>query len=297
MPNKYNFQVAGFNFYVHLSEGRDVERLLPAFRPFRREKQPGETNLFSFVEAPVPEADLVSDLLLDDQTSDMGWTRLWKTALGYRVEIRHRADGAVHRLCADPHFTFARTCLYWDDPYVGEVLSSMLRIVFSQSVISQGGISLHAAAVVLDGKAYLFMGKSGTGKSTHAALWQRCFPCCELLNDDNPTVRLAGNAPMAYGTPWSGKTPCYKNQSYPIRGIVRLRQAAANRFLPRHEVEAFSTVLPGCSVIHGNRNQYETLCDTLVRLVEEMPVGEMECLPDEEAARICRKGLETGVSY
>lgn len=291
MPNEYNFQVAGFHFCVHLSECRDVERLIPSFRPFRLEKRSKEKDLFSFVETPVPETDPANDLPLDDFVSDMGRTRLWKTATGYRVEIRHRTDGAVHCLCADSYFTFVRACLRWDDPYAGEVLSSMLRIVFSQAVIYQGGISLHAAAVVLDGKAYLFMGKSGTGKSTHAALWQRCFPGCELLNDDNPMVCLVGNIPTVYGTPWSGKTPCYKNRSYPIGGIVRLRQEAVNRFLPRYDVEAFSTVLPGCSVVHSDRNQYGALCDTLVRLVGEVPVGELECLPNEEAARTCREGF------
>ena len=57
----------------------------------------------------------------------------------------------------------------------------------------------------------MLLGKSGTGKSTHSRLWLKYIPDTKLLNDDNPAVRIMdNNTIMIYGTPWSGKTPCYK---------------------------------------------------------------------------------------
>lgn len=131
------------------------------------------------------------------------------------------------------------------------------------------------------------MGKSGTGKSTHAAQWLRCFPESRLLNDDNPTVRIEEGRVTVYGTPWSGKTPCYKNESFTLGGIVRLVQAGTNRFIPQEGVDAFITILPGCMVIHENNVLHEELCSTLAEVAGSVPVGVLECRPDEEAARLC----------
>ena len=135
------------------------------------------------------------------------------------------------------------------------------------------------------------MGKSGTGKSTHSALWLKHIPGCTLLNDDNPAVRLVGDGAVAYGTPWSGKTPCYRNLSYPIGGMVRLSQAPANRFVRRREVDAFVVLYPGCSVITDDERLNGALCDTLARLTERVTVGTLECLPDEAAATLCWQNL------
>ena len=139
--------------------------------------------------------------------------------------------------------------IHWNERHAGEILSLLLRLVYSQAILYRNGIALHASVVALDGKGYLFMGNSGTGKSTHASLWIGLFPGCELLNDDNPVVRIEEEGVMVYGTPWSGKTACYRNQRFPVRGIVRLVQAPHNRFIRQEEVDAFITVLPGCCLL------------------------------------------------
>ena len=167
----------------------------------------------------------------------------------------------------------------------------MLRMAFAQAILPHGAISLHAAAVVLSGSAYLFMGQSGTGKSTHARLWQQCFPGCLLLNDDNPMLRLHDGQVWAYGTPWSGKTPCYRPEHHRVQGIVRLAQAPHNRFLLAAEVEAFSVLLPGISAIGRHERYYQLMADTLAQVALTVRVGTLECLPDEAAARLCAASL------
>ena len=78
--------------------------------------------------------------------------------------------------------------------------------------LGHGVVSLHAAAISHRGQGVLFLGESGTGKSTHARLWCRHMAATELLNDDSPFIRLQpAGAPLVYGSPWSGKSPCYRS--------------------------------------------------------------------------------------
>ena len=291
LPSVMNYRVAGFRLTVYLPAGCDADTLLPSFRPFRcqAEEEAGE-ELFRFeaLASPVPFPE---GRLADETLNDMGCVRLYDCVDTYRVDILSVGGSVVHRLLAARDFSRATACLDWREPDAGQVLSSMLRIVFSQAILLHGGVSIHASAVCHDGRAYLFMGKSGTGKSTHSALWLKHIPGCTLLNDDNPAVRLVGDGAVAYGTPWSGKTPCYRNLSYPIGGMVRLSQAPANRFVRRREVDAFVVLYPGCSVITDDERLNGALCDTLARLTERVTVGTLECLPDEAAARLCWQNL------
>ena len=289
-----NYHVARYTFTVDAPRTVDIDALLPSFHPFRCTEAEGE-KLFRLTlsESPLPQA--AEAVLWETSVNDMGYTRLLKTAAGYRVELQAIAQGLTHCMDADAAFTTLTAFIRREDPYRGEALSSLLRIAYSQAVLLHGGISVHASSVAADGGAYMFMGRSGTGKSTHAAMWMRSFPHCELLNDDNPTVCLqADGTPYIYGTPWSGKTPCYRRAGYPLKGIALLRQAPYNRFTACLDDEAFIAVLPGCSVIQKDSVLHRALCRTLASMVTAVPVGIMECLPDKEAAAVSRNAFFNG---
>lgn len=264
----------------------------------------------------VPEEAKLAEV--DD--NDMGHTRLSRSANGsYCLELWYdhpeerqnsgsesgndalancatANGGAVPRpgiFIANADFTNITASVAPDSPDCGLVLTSMLRIAFAQAILRRDGISIHASAVAADGKAWLFLGKSGTGKSTHARLWLRNIPGSRLLNDDNPAVRLVDGKAVAFGTPWSGKTQCYRNESSPIGGIVRLVQGDADIFTKKDEVAALVALLPSCSVVHSDAALQSLLCDTLARLIELVPVGELKCLPDNESAIICYNNLKS----
>lgn len=281
----YHFSVAGFLFAVELPGDCDVESLLPTFRPFRCLQGCGDL-LFSMTVCDTPSADEGGELW-DGTTNDLGFTRLYRLCNGYRVALQYTPQGPVHMMYADERFASVRAHLCRDDAYAGQALSSLLRLTFSQAVVWHRAVSIHASAVVCDGKGYLFMGQSGTGKSTHSALWQRNVKGCYLLNDDNPTLRIMGDRVMVYGTPWSGKTHCYRNERHPVGALVRLVQAKENAYHPQSGVGAFVALLPGCSVVRRDEAQYDTLCSTLADITALARVGVMECLPDDAAARMC----------
>lgn len=289
----YHFVVAGFRFAVEMPRGWDAAAMLPSFAPFRAEESDGE-RLFTM---HVCDSPLQCDggELWDESVNDLGFTRLYRTGDSYRVALRYTHDGPEHAMLADSRFTVLRVHLRCDDPYAGHALSSLLRLAYSQAVVWHRAVSIHASAVVLDGKGYLFMGQSGTGKSTHSALWQQCFGGCRLLNDDNPTLRVIDGGLVVSGTPWSGKTHCYLDEQYPVGALVRLVQARENRYRPQSGVGAFVALLPGCSVVRRDAEQYDALCSTLADIVEMANVGIMECLPDAAAAHCCREGIAGGV--
>lgn len=282
------YTVADFCFAVALAGDRDPDRYLASFAAFKSGDCPEDEKLFELSEDDTLQ-DAAEAEFLEEDSNDMGHTMLYRTPEGYRVELRYADGTKPHVVETDCEFTKAKALIRWEDRYAATALISMLRIVFAQAILPYEAISLHSSVVVNEGRAFLFMGKSGTGKSTHSALWLRHIEGTELLNDDNPVVRLVGGKAMAYGSPWSGKTPCYRNESAPVAAMVRLKQGPRNRFEPLEDIAAFGALLPGCSVLRQDGRLHDMLCMTLTALIETVCVGGMECLPDKEAAEVCRR--------
>ena len=162
----------------------------------------------------------------------------------------------------------------------------------ADELIKRNVLMIHGSTVALDDGAYLFTAACGTGKSTHTRLWCEVFgDRARMVNDDKPFLEILPNMVIVHGSPWSGKTPCYLNESAPIAAMVRLVQAPENRFGRKSDIEAFALLLPGCSVLRFDRNLYGNLCETLIMLAEMVCVGEMRCLPDKDAAQICWEGV------
>lgn len=289
----YHYSVADFPFTVSLPEGMDSEALLPSFVPFRRAGDSGRRHLFDFLvvpSLPIPGSDESS--LLEESYNDMGHLRLYSTPCGYLVEILN--GRYTHRMIATSDFSSVRAELQRQDRNMHYALCSMLRVAYAQAVLLHNAISIHAAAIYKCGRAYLFMGTSGTGKSTHASLWMKHLPGSALLNDDNPTIRLVDGRAYAYGTPWSGKTACYKDLGFPIDGMARLRQAPCNQFHIQEGADAFVAIYPGCSIIAQDELLRNRLYDTVASLAGRVIVGVMDCLPDKEAALLCHQALASG---
>ena len=88
----------------------------------------------------------------------------------------------------------------------------------------------HGSAIAVDGCAYVFTAKSGTGKSTHAALWRKMLgKDAVMVNDDKPLIRVTEREAIVYGTPWDGKHRLSSNISVPLKAICILSRADENR--------------------------------------------------------------------
>ena len=168
-------------------------------------------------------------------------------------------------------------------------LDNALMVLFAMASAVHGTALFHSAVVSLDGKGYMFLGRSGTGKSTHARLWRKYIEGTELMNDDNPAVRIMPDGvAWVYGTPWSGKTPCYKNVSCPVGAIVLLSQAPYNKIERLKGVAAYAAVMPSISGKRWDKKIADGLHETENALAGSVPVWHLDCLPDEAAARLCK---------
>ena len=171
-------------------------------------------------------------------------------------------------------------------------VNNALMLLFAFTSAPYAALEMHASAVVRGGRGFLFLGKSGTGKSTHSQLWLDHISGTELLNDDNPVLRVVDGEVRVYGSPWSGKTPCYKAQDAPVGAIVRLRQAPQNRIERLGTVHAYSSVMASCSGFRAIRALADAQHETLSVVAEQVPCYQLECLPDEAAARLCQETVD-----
>lgn len=146
---------------------------------------------------------------------------------------------------------------------------------------------VHSSAIVCNGRAVLFLGESGTGKSTHTRLWRENIAGAVLLNDDSPFIGFVDGRATAFGAPWSGKTPCYNQEQYPIAAIVRLSQAPHNAIRPLRSVHAIGALLPSLTPAFGYDDELQDrMLATLSKIISQVPVYHLECLPDAAAARL-----------
>ncbi|MBP5516594.1 MAG: hypothetical protein J6X86_06575 [Bacteroidales bacterium] len=154
---------------------------------------------------------------------------------------------------------------------------------------ARAGVSpVHSSVVVRHGKAVLFLGESGTGKSTHSKLWLENIEGTSLLNDDSPMLSVTDGVPYVHGSPWSGKTPCYVAYSFPVAAIVRLSQAPGNHIRRLHAVEALSAIQPSLPPALMHADLFTDLyLDIISKTIKKVPFYHLQCLPDADAARLC----------
>ena len=144
-----------------------------------------------------------------------------------------------------------------------------------------------------EAKGYLFLGHSGTGKSTHARQWLAAFEDAWLLNDDNPILRVMDNGEVrVYGSPWSGKTPCYKNAGVKVGGIVKLSQAPENKIQTISLPQAYAYMLSSASGLKMEQTMADNMFETIKHIITHTSCYQLDCLPNEEAARVCWAGVQ-----
>ncbi len=172
-------------------------------------------------------------------------------------------------------------------------ITHAIMIAYMLATIGNGTLLIHASAVKYDGKAYLFQGKSGTGKSTHSRLWVENIAGAELLNDDHPVIRFADDGtPMVYGSPWSGKTHCYRNERAQIGAFVRIVRGQENELRRLAPLSSYASLTASMFYLPFlSEEQREIRHRTIERLACEVPCCEMHCRPDADAALTCVNGV------
>ncbi|MBP3595665.1 MAG: hypothetical protein J6J12_04740 [Oscillospiraceae bacterium] len=150
----------------------------------------------------------------------------------------------------------------------------------------------HGSAIAVDGVAYLFTAKSGTGKSTHTALWRQVFKDrAVMINDDKPLLKLTSDGVLVCGTPWNGKHGLGCNKMVPLKAICILERAEQNTIHPVDAAEALPMLLQQ-SFRTGTPNGTVLLFDILDKLTKRVPLYRLGCNMDPQAAVVSYEGMK-----
>ena len=281
------YEIGGHSIAVRFVNEENNDDLIPSFAPFRLQDEP---------------AELLFTMLVDDnldwpqQNDEIGQFDcggcnhgVYRTDNGgYLYSIHDIHDVLCSRMQSNADFSECSVSLYgktWVQRNYG--LNNALMMAYAFASACSATMLMHASVIRQGGKGYLMTAPSGTGKSTHTRLWYDNIPGCDLMNDDNPVVRIVDGQAVVYGSPWSGKTRCYRNIQAPVGGIVRIQQRPENTIRRLNPVEAFCNLLPAMSNMKWDKRVYNGICDGISQLIQLVGVHELGCLPNAEAAILC----------
>jgi len=149
----------------------------------------------------------------------------------------------------------------------------------------------HGSTVAVDGKAYLFTARCGTGKSTHTRLWRQVFgDRAVMVNDDKPFLKITQSGVLACGSPWSGKHGLDSNITVPLQGICILNRGAENRIWQIPEAEALPMLLHQsyCPLSPDKKAAFESLVQLLA---QKTPLWQMQCNMAPQAAEVSHEAM------
>ena len=288
------YKVAGHVFAVIMAEDDALWNQMGQYAPFEIEDG-GQDPVFTLtVTDSLPQLEKEPFLVAEPEPG-MSRIDVYTSGDKFVVEMAPLVNlptvGIIHM---DKAFINASVVCLGSDRSRLFSLNNALMLLFAFRTSSMGTLLMHASVTMHEGKGYLFLGKSGTGKSTHSRMWLENIPGTELLNDDNPVLRVLDGQVRVYGSPWSGKTPCYRNLDCPVGAIVRIKRAPYNKATRLPLMESYASVYSSCSSMRPFRKIADGLHEAVSGVVMGAPCFVMECLPDADAAFVCRKAVEEG---
>jgi len=157
------------------------------------------------------------------------------------------------------------------------------QLLLMYALARREGCIVHAAGAALDGRAYIFPGRSGAGKTT-LARQLAAHGGFELLSDDRMVVRRVDGRLWAFGTPWAGEADIARNAGAPLGGLLFLRHARENRLTPLAPRETMERLLPVTSVPWYHAEVLPEVLDFVGAVARETPARELAFRPDPTVA-------------
>lgn len=289
----YYFRIAELNIRINF-QNSDVNgmHLLPSFMPFAVESN-GDDLFFQLTVddtlKTVPQNQRKRIRVFDTGNGDTAVDRLENGGYQYIIKDLNNADCCL--LQTNKDFSDCRCALNGRHNMRKFGLNNALMLIFAFAGARKQTLLIHASLVRNKGYGYPFIAKSGTGKSTQVSMWLRYIPGSDLMNDDNPIIRVVNDELWIFGGPWSGKTPCYRNVKAKLGAITRIDRAMQNSIEKLSPTEAFASLLPSCSSMKWDSEIYNAICDTITKIVETTGIYTLHCLPNEDAAKVCYNAI------
>lgn len=293
------FRVADANFRVIFYGREDRRQLINSCYPFYLRY--GTTD-----ESPIFTLEVDDSLLTSESEGTEigqfdcggithGVYRLDRAEGGYKIVIGAAGGNVSCVLRSNADFSRCEASLFGDESSQSFGLRNALMLCFSFAGAYHDILLIHASVPMLAGVGYPCLGVSGTGKSTHRRNWEKYVPGVETLNDDNPALRIVNGEIYVYGTPWSGKTPCYRNVKQKLGGFIRLEQSPYNELRRLSKLQTFATILNSSSTMMWDKLSYDCITATCSRIAERVPTVHLKNRPDREAVMLSYRALVLGL--
>lgn len=263
---------------------RTILQLLPSFAPFETDNVDVQPLFQLAIGKKTPHLNTEFIHTFDTGNGYISVAHI--DCAGYQFDIQNTHHHPCCLLQTDIPITHCRCALDGDLHAESFGLNTALMLCFAFASSKHKTLLIHASAVRHQGRGFAFIAKSGTGKSTHAAYWLKNIRDCDLLNDDNPVIRIISGEPYIFGSPWSGKTPCYRNIKVRLGAIAHIERAASNAIRQYAPAEAFAAFLPSCSTMKWDKAIYNSACNTITEIIQTTDLYNLCCRPDDSAARI-----------
>lgn len=172
-------------------------------------------------------------------------------------------------------------------------LKYIIWVAFSLPALGMNVLPVHASSIVNNRGTVLFLGESGTGKSTHTRLWLQYIENSYLLNDDSPLLRIKDDKIQVYGSPWSGKTHCYQQKTVPLKAVVRLSQHPENQITRLSNLISIGAIYPSFPPFFAYDDVFSgKMIHMLDKIIKDAPVYELKCRPDRQAAEVVYAAIQ-----
>ncbi len=157
-------------------------------------------------------------------------------------------------------------------------------------ILRQGGLLLHAAGVVRGGRAHIFFGPSGAGKTTVT----RLSPRDVVLSDDLTLIvpGTDGAGPQAVGIPF-GMAHHHvpdTNGSFPIATLNRLVQSPLVRRTEIPYSQAVAEVASSLPFVMQETGQAMLAMEIAAAILRDVPVHRLEFRRDDSFWSVVEEG-------
>lgn len=222
---------------------------------------------------PLPDAPLHTYRDTEIYRTDKGWLRVCTPLI--------TEDGlqVACLLCPDGNNLLYYPASMWD--FYASPIRCLHLIGIETLLLSRDAMLLHSSVVLHEGKAVLFSGPAGAGKSTQADLWQKHLGA-QVLNGDRCVIRRYPDGFLGGGSPWAGTSGIYRREQAPIAAIFLVCQAPENAVQPLGAA-AFGPLLSQTVVNSWDRPFMEQITGLLGDLLCQVPIYLLRCRPDPEA--------------
>lgn len=270
---------------IDIACNEEAVAYLPNLKPFLRTTAKEQSPICRIDTGCTLEAAATVPTLtnfLDGKT-----VRIWLMPDHYRIALTFDNNAYTYRLQTDCQWTHIQTNWQTGNPDSYAALNDLIMLAFIYSTAFRRTILIHASCIAVNEEGIAFIGPSGIGKSTHSNLWLQHIPGSWLLNDDQPVLRLMpDNTIRAYGSPWSGKTPCYRNEKVRLKTVLFMEQSGENLAIGLGGIETFQKLLKATSLIGRDATSFAAISKTVADMAGIIPAYTLKNVPEKSAAHL-----------